>query len=231
MSTSSLESSVTAPDSAAACDARAIETLARRNVRELTPYLSARRIGGQGDVWLNANEYPTSPDYQLTEAKLNRYPECQPEQVLRRYAAYAGVTSEQVLVSRGADEAIELVIRAFCEPGQDAVMFCPPTYGMYTVSAETLGVARRIVPATTDWQLDLPAIRAQMDNVKVIFVCSPNNPTGNLLRREDIVQLLDDTAGRAIVVVDEAYIEFCPQATCVPLLAQYPHLVILRTLS
>lgn len=212
-------------------DTCAVSALARRNVRELTPYLSARRIGGQGDVWLNANEYPTSPDYQLTDTKLNRYPECQPALVLRRYAEYAGVTPEQVLVSRGADEAIELVIRAFCEPGQDAVMFCPPTYGMYTVSAETLGVARRIVPATADWQLDLPAIRAQMEGVKVIFVCSPNNPTGNLLRRDDILQLLEDSAGRAIVVVDEAYIEFCPHATCAPLLAQYPHLVILRTLS
>ncbi|MBO1110096.1 aminotransferase class I/II-fold pyridoxal phosphate-dependent enzyme, partial [Plesiomonas shigelloides] len=150
--------------------------------RGLTAWMGARRMGCGGVVWLKANECPTGPDEQLTEAKLNRGPECEPEQVLRRYAAYAGVTSEQGLVSRGADEAIDLVIRAFCEPGQDAVMFCPPTYGMYTVSAATLGVARRLVPATTDWQLDLPAIRAQMDNVKVIFVCSPHNPHGNLLR-------------------------------------------------
>ncbi|MGL4983774.1 MAG: aminotransferase class I/II-fold pyridoxal phosphate-dependent enzyme, partial [Plesiomonas sp.] len=207
------------------------DTLARDNVRKLTPYLSARRIGGRGDVWLNANEYPIAPDYSLTTQKLNRYPECQPESVITRYAAYANLMPEQVLVSRGADEAIELVIRAFCEPARDAVMFCPPTYGMYTVSAETLGIARKIVPSTADWQLDLPAIHAALDQVKVVFVCSPNNPTGNLLQQQDLHALLQLTAGKAIVVIDEAYIEFCPQHSCVPLLQQYPNLVILRTLS
>ncbi|MGL5007780.1 MAG: histidinol-phosphate transaminase [Plesiomonas sp.] len=207
------------------------DTLARDNVRKLTPYMSARRIGGRGDVWLNANEYPIAPDYSLTTQKLNRYPECQPESVITRYAAYVNLMPEQVLVSRGADEAIELVIRAFCEPARDAVMFCPPTYGMYTVSAETLGIARKIVPSTADWQLDLPAIHAALDQVKVVFVCSPNNPTGNLLQQQDLHALLQLTAGKAIVVIDEAYIEFCPQHSCVPLLQQYPNLVILRTLS
>ncbi|WP_075180907.1 histidinol-phosphate transaminase [Pantoea sp. 1.19] len=210
---------------------RSITELARANVRALTPYQSARRLGGNGDVWLNANEYPLTRDWQLSQQTLNRYPECQPAEVIARYAAYAGLAPEQVLVSRGADEGIELLIRAFCEPGEDAVLFCPPTYGMYSVSAETLGVACRTVPARADWQLDLPAITAQLDGVKVIFVCSPNNPTGNPINPDDLRQLLAITAGNALVVADEAYIEFCPQASVAGWIADYPHLVVLRTLS
>lgn len=208
-----------------------IEQLARQNVRELTPYQSARRLGGNGDVWLNANEYPLPPAFQLSQQTLNRYPECQPAQVIERYADYAGVKKEQVLVSRGADESIELLIRAFCEPGKDAILFCPPTYGMYTVSAETLGVERRIIPARADWQLDLAAIADSLDRVKVIYVCSPNNPTGSLINPDDLRTLLDMAQGKAIVAVDEAYIEFCPQASVAGWLRDYPHLAVLRTLS
>ncbi|MFY3757943.1 histidinol-phosphate transaminase [Escherichia coli] len=208
-----------------------IENLARQNVRDLTPYQSARRLGGSGDVWLNANEYPLAPNFQPAADNLNRYPECQPAQVIARYAEYAGVTPEQVLVSRGADEGIELLIRAFCEPGQDAILYCPPTYGMYGVSAETFGVERRTVPSKADWQLDLPAIAASLDNVKLIYVCSPNNPTGNLLEPDSLRALLEMAKGKAIVAVDEAYIEFCPQASVAGWLADYPHLAILRTLS
>ncbi|EJQ2005620.1 histidinol-phosphate transaminase [Cronobacter sakazakii] len=208
-----------------------IEELARANVRTLTPYQSARRLGGNGDVWLNANEYPLPVEFQLTAQTLNRYPECQPKLVIERYAQYAGVTPEQVLVSRGADEGIELLIRAFCEPGRDAVLYCPPTYGMYSVSAETIGVECRTVQATDGWQLDLPAIAEQLDGVKVIFVCSPNNPTGQLINPQDLRTLLEMARGKAIVVADEAYIEFCPQATLAGWLGEYPHLVVLRTLS
>ncbi|MDJ0473186.1 MULTISPECIES: histidinol-phosphate transaminase [Pantoea] len=208
-----------------------IEQLARANVRALTPYMSARRLGGNGDVWLNANEFPLPVPFELSQQTLNRYPECQPKIVIERYAAYAGLTPEQVLVSRGADEAIELIMRAFCEPGQDAILFCPPTYGMYSVSAETIGIEYRTVPALSDWQLNLPAIAEQLDGVKVVYLCSPNNPTGNLINQEDIRQLLTMTAGKALVVADEAYIEFCPQATLTGWLKDYPHLVILRTLS
>ncbi|CCJ92041.1 Histidinol-phosphate aminotransferase [Cronobacter turicensis 564] len=208
-----------------------IEELARENVRNLTPYQSARRLGGNGDVWLNANEYPQAVEFQLTAQTLNRYPECQPKSVIERYAQYAGVKPEQVLVSRGADEGIELLIRAFCEPGRDAVLYCPPTYGMYSVSAETIGVECRTVQATDGWQLDLPAIAQQLDGVKVIFVCSPNNPTGQLINPQDLRTLLEMARGKAIVVADEAYIEFCPQATLAGWLGEYPHLVVLRTLS
>ncbi|CNH41075.1 histidinol-phosphate transaminase [Yersinia ruckeri] len=208
-----------------------ISELARANVRELTPYLSARRLGGNGDVWLNANEYPLATEFELTAQTFNRYPECQPNQLIESYADYADVGADQVLVSRGADESIELLIRAFCEPGQDAILFCPPTYGMYSVSAETFGVERRIVPTKEDWQLDLPAIAANLSAVKVIYICSPNNPTGNLINRADLRQVLDLAKGRAIVAIDEAYIEFCPQASVSGWLKDYPNLVILRTLS
>lgn len=208
-----------------------IEQLARANVRALTPYQSARRLGGNGDVWLNANEYPQPVPFELTQQTLNRYPECQPAQVITRYAGYAGVQPDQVLTCRGADEGIELLMRAFCEPGQDAVLFCPPTYGMYSVSAETLGIEYRTVQALDDWQINLPEIEAQLDGVKLVYLCSPNNPTGNLINPDDIRALLEMTRGRALVVADEAYIEFCPQASVASWLQEYPHLAILRTLS
>lgn len=208
-----------------------IENLARANVRALTPYQSARRLGGNGDVWLNANEYPLAVSFELSQQTLNRYPECQPKQVIARYAAYAGLAVDRVLVSRGADEGIELLMRAFCEPGKDAVLFCPPTYGMYSVSAETIGIEYRTVAAGENWQLNLPAIADRLDGVKLVYICSPNNPTGNLIDRDDLRQLLEMTRGKALVVADEAYIEFCPQASLAGWLKDYPHLVILRTLS
>ncbi|MFH0264966.1 histidinol-phosphate transaminase [Vibrio rumoiensis] len=208
-----------------------MEKLARKQVQALTPYLSARRIGGSGDVWLNANESPFDNEYKTNFTRLNRYSECQPKALIEAYAAYAGVNAEHVLTSRGADEGIELLIRAFCEPNEDAILYCPPTYGMYAISAETIGVERKVVPLTEQWQLDLDGIQTQLDNVKLVFVCSPNNPTGNLIQREDIVTLLEMTKDKAIVVMDEAYIDFCPEASTVDLLAQYPNLAILRTMS
>lgn len=208
-----------------------ITQLSRKNIQALVPYQSARRLGGKGDVWLNANEYPISPDFSLTCQNFNRYPEAQPQAVIQGYANYAGVSAENVIVSRGGDESIELIIRAFCEPNQDAILYCPPTYGMYSVSAETCGIACKKVPLTADFQLNLGEIERQLANVKVVFICSPNNPTGNLVKREDLIALLEMTRNRAIVVVDEAYIEFCPTASLVKELVNYPHLAIIRTLS
>ncbi|MBI6548559.1 histidinol-phosphate transaminase [Xenorhabdus lircayensis] len=208
-----------------------INSLARENIRKLIPYMSARRLGGNGDIWLNANEYPIAPDFQLTENTLNRYPECQPATVIQRYANYAGLKPEQVLVSRGADESIELLTRVFCEPGRDAVLFCPPTYGMYSVSAETFGIEQKKLPAGTNWQPDITAIENNLDHVKLIYICSPNNPTGNLIDPTTLRQILELSRNRAIVAIDEAYIEFCPQHTSTRWLQDYPHLVILRTLS
>ncbi|MEQ4985953.1 histidinol-phosphate transaminase [Proteus sp. fly-1089] len=208
-----------------------ITSLARKNVRELTPYQSARRLGGNGSVWLNANEYPVAPEFTFNEKNLNRYPECQPVNVINRYAVYAGVNPNQVLVSRGADEAIELLIRAFCEPGKDAVLYCPPTYGMYSVSAETFGIEQRVIPTLADWNPDVKTMASQLDNVKLIYLCSPNNPTGNIVNPSLIRDVLELAKGKTIVAVDEAYIEFYPQASIVSWLEDYPNLVILRTLS
>lgn len=207
-----------------------ISQLSRKNIQDLTPYQSARRLGGNGDVWLNANEYAVSPNFGLTDHTFNRYPEPQPQAVIEGYARYAGVAPENVLVSRGGDESIELLIRAFCEPS-DQILYCPPTYGMYAVSADTCGINTKTVPLTTDFQLNLPEIKRNLDGVKIVFVCSPNNPTGNLIKRSDLLELLQITAGKAIVVVDAAYIEFCPEATLANELPNYPHLAIIRTLS
>ncbi|MEG9487042.1 histidinol-phosphate transaminase [Mannheimia indoligenes] len=207
-----------------------ISQLSRKNIQALTPYQSARRLGGSGDVWLNANEYAVSPNFDLTDRTFNRYPEPQPQAVIEGYARYAGVQPENVLVSRGGDESIELIIRAFCEQN-DSILYCPPTYGMYAVSADTCGINAKTVLLTADFQLDLPKIQANLDGVKVVFVCSPNNPTGNLIKRSDLLELLQMTAGKAIVVVDEAYIEFCPEASLVCELKNFPHLAIIRTLS
>ena len=147
------------------------------------------------------------------------------------YAAYAGVEPEQVLVSRGADEAIELLIRTFCEAGQDQILICPPTYGMYAISAETCGVGIVELPLTASRQPDWPAIADRLSDVKLVFLCSPNNPTGDLVGRGGLIALLEKAKDRAIIVVDEAYIEFCPEASVVDLLARFPNLVVTRTLS
>ena len=208
--------------------------LACQRVQDLTPYLSARRIGGKDHIFLNANESPRSEEYVLDSSKLNRYPECQPPEVIQAYAQYAGVTPEQVLVSRGSDEAIELLVRTFCEPGEEEILFCPPTYGMYSISAETCGVGMRTIPPLANFQPDVPAIVAELGKgkkIKVLFFCSPNNPTGTVIEKSSLLAILDATAGKSIVVVDEAYIEFCPELSMVALLAQYPNLVVTRTLS
>ncbi|PPI88866.1 histidinol-phosphate transaminase [Candidatus Pantoea edessiphila] len=208
-----------------------IEKLARRNIRTLVPYQSARSLGGIGNTWLNANEFPVGVPFCLSKQLMNRYPECQPKLMIERYANYANLLPNQILASRGADEAIELIIKTFCEPNKDIILFCPPTYGMYKVSAETIGINYRIVPKINNWQLNLPVIAKSLDNVKIIFICNPNNPTGNLINLKDICYLLEITKGKTLLVADEAYIEFCMQSTLVNLLKNYMNLVILRTLS
>lgn len=205
-----------------------VNTLARQLVKELVPYASARSTMSGGAVWLNANENALAPAYQL-DGTFNRYPSCQPKAVIDAYAAYAGIAPEQVLVSRGADEGIELLIRSFCEPKIDSITICPPTYGMYAISAESNQTAVSKVLLLNSEQLDLTGIFAT--SPKLVFICSPNNPTGDLIPREQIIAVLEHFSGKALVVVDEAYIEFAPEASVVPLLSRYPHLVVLRTLS
>ncbi|MGI5308881.1 histidinol-phosphate transaminase [Rheinheimera sp. WS51] len=208
----------------------AISELARSSVKAITPYASARRSisSTTAATWLNANENALATEYQVT-GEFNRYPDCQPATLLQAYANYAGVTSNQVLVSRGADEAIELLIRSFCEPKQDSITLCPPTYGMYAISAQSQQVNTNIVPLTADCQLDLPAILATKP--KLVFICSPNNPTGNIIPQAQIITVVEHFKNNALVVVDEAYIEFISQSSVASLLNQHPNLVVLRTLS
>ena len=214
--------------------------LARPDVQALTPYQSARRIaaaaGIQGDIWLNANESSDADPMAPLERFFNRYPEPQPEAVVKAYATYAGLNENQVLVTRGGDEGIELFVRTFCRPEKEAILQFPPTYGMYSVSAQTNGaeVINLVTSPENNWIPNVDdAIKVldQRPEIKVVFVCSPGNPTGNLVPSDVLEALAKATQGRAIFVIDEAYIEFAPETTAVNLLAQYPHVALIRTLS
>ncbi|WP_137221052.1 histidinol-phosphate transaminase [Shewanella sp. MEBiC00475] len=206
-------------------------TLARPELLTLTPYESARRIGGRGDIWVNANE---SPFNNSDLDKVNRYPECQPPELINAYSRYSGVKASNIIASRGADEAIELLIRTFCIPGVDSIVCFGPTYGMYSISAATFNVAVTALSLTDDYQLPdaWPSLikKAQIDNAKIVFICNPNNPTGTVIAKDKIEQAIQ-AAPNSIVVVDEAYIEFCPDYSVADLLGKYPNLVVLRTLS
>lgn len=197
----------------------------------LKPYQSARRLTTSGKLWLNANEYPIAPNYKFRNVQMHRYPTCQPKTVIKYYAKYAGVQSNQILVSRGADESIELLMKVFCNPSKDYIMFCPPTYGMYKTSAEILGIKYKTIPKNKNWQLDLLSIQEKLQNVKLIYICQPNNPTGNIIKLNSLKKLLSIIHNRALLVSDEAYVDFCPNASIVRWLSIYPNLVILRTLS
>lgn len=213
-----------------------IQQLLRPHLRNVTPYLSARRSMSGGNIWLNANESPYSNAYQVETSALNRYPNFQSQPLNQAYANYAGVLSSQLLSHRGSDESIELLIRSFCEPGQDRIMICPPTYGMYAISARLNNTPVVSVPLQqADWQLNLAAIKANSQGVKVVFLCNPSNPLGNRLNPADIHSVIQHFAGRALVVVDEAYIEYATDSTETPsfvqYLNQYDNLVVMRTLS
>ena len=205
-------------------------SLVPERVKRLSVYSSARREAHSGEIWLNANENPSSPG--LDSASFNRYPEPQPVELLEAYAAYAGARPEQLLVTRGIDEGIELLIRTFCEPGRDDIIITPPTYGMYEISAQSLGVGGRELPLDEGWELDLELFASQdYEQVGVIFICSPNNPTGKVVSRKDLERLMRLVDGSSVVAVDEAYIEYCPGESALDLLDAYENLVILRTLS
>ncbi|XBC42380.1 MAG: histidinol-phosphate transaminase [Buchnera aphidicola (Meitanaphis elongallis)] len=209
-----------------------IKKLVRKNIWKLIPYQSARKIGGKGNIWLNANECPYSDYIKLDNIILNRYPECQPENLLSCYSSYVGVSKKNILITRGSDEAIELLIKTFCEPKCDKIIFCPPTYDMYHVSANVIGVESNAIPLLNlSWQLDIDSIIKHVNDFKLIYICNPNNPTGNLISTQDIVTLLKITLGKALVIIDEAYIEFSPISSLVHLINLYPNLIILRTLS
>jgi histidinol-phosphate aminotransferase len=221
-----------------------LEKVARKELIDMVPYLSARRLqagGGNFDkkTWLNANEASGAGEYQLTAKNINRYPDFQPEALINAYADYANVEPTKILSTRGADEGIELIIRTFCQAYQDDILICPPTYGMYAISAENHGAGIIKVPLipnvkTTEHgncQLDVDAICQQVGKVNVVFLCSPGNPTGNLLPHDQIKQVIEAFADSAMVVVDEAYIEFSRDKTVTSWLADYENLIVLRTLS
>ncbi len=205
---------------------------ARPEILALQPYSSARMEAGHATIMLNANESPWAPAGD-DGSELNRYPEPQPAALRARLAELYGVAADQVLAGRGSDEAIDLVVRAFCREGRDTILVSPPTFGMYAVAARTQGAAVIEAPLGADFGLDAEALLARVtDSTKLVFVCSPNNPTGALVPAATIERLASALHDRALVVVDEAYLEFAgaaPSATA--LLARHDNIAVLRTLS
>ncbi|OEE78519.1 histidinol-phosphate transaminase [Vibrio genomosp. F6] len=199
-------------------------------VKKLIPYQSARRIGGAGRIWLNANELEMPIQYGSSVQAYNRYPDFLPHDIAVAYQSYCQIDSPTVAV-RGADEAIDLLIRTFCQPGRDRVLICPPTYAMYEFCADALAIETIQVPLLDSFNLNVEAVIEQSHNANLVFLCSPNNPTGNVIPKEEIIRVLDATQQHAIVVVDEAYIEFEMKTSVVSLIEQYPNLVVIRTLS
>jgi histidinol-phosphate aminotransferase len=182
---------------------------------------------------LHANELPWRAETDHSQAGLNRYPEPHPHVLAGCLAALYGVRADQLLPGRGSDESIDLLTRGFCRAGVDNVIICPPTFGMYAVAARIQGAAVREAPLSKDgFALDADAVLSASDaNTRLVFLCSPNNPTGNAMDETDVARLLDAFADRALVVVDEAYVEFSGAASLVGWLPRYPNLVVLRTLS
>ena len=183
---------------------------------------------------LHANELPWSPMDGDARTGVNRYPEPQPRMLIERLAGIYGASPESVLVGRGSDEAIDLLCRAFCRAGQDAVLVCPPTFGMYSVSARIQGAQVLSVPLSMErgFALDEAQVLERCTReTKLVFLCSPNNPTGNLLEEQAMLRIARALAGRAIVVVDEAYVEFADRPSLARHLGEPANLAVLRTLS
>ncbi len=205
-----------------------LDTLVRENIKKMTPYSSARHeFSGAATVFLDANENAFGSPLPVN---YNRYPDPLQMPLKEKISQIKGVPASNIFLGNGSDEAIDLLFRICCEPGKDNIIIFPPTYGMYEVCAEINNVAVKKVPLTTDYQLDLEATEAAVDaNTKLIFVCSPNNPTGNSIERSAIEVLLNNFDG--LVVIDEAYINYARQKTFITELTEYPNLVILQTLS
>lgn len=205
-----------------------LDKLIRPNIKALTPYASARdEFKGAARIFLDANENSLgSPLIKW----YNRYPDPLQWELKKRISAIKNVPAEMMLLGNGSDECIDLLIRTFCEPALDNIVICPPTYGMYEVCAHINNVAVKTAPLTPDFQLDFDALQEVVDAAtKLIFLCSPNNPTGNSLNRSDIELVLNNFDG--LVVLDEAYINFSRQRSFVSELHDYPNLVILQTFS
>lgn len=203
-----------------------INRLVRENVRQLKPYSSARDeyvSDGTQMIFLDANENPFNTG-------LNRYPDPQQRSLKELLVARKGVQSDQILLGNGSDEVLDLIYRAFCEPGTDNVITLPPTYGMYKVLADVNAVENREVVLMGNFDPDVDGIITAADDYsKLLFLCSPNNPTGNSFSREAVVSLLKNFPG--LVVIDEAYIDFSSEKSWLHALADWPNLIITQTLS
>ncbi len=219
-----------------------IISLARPEIVAMEPYSSARKEAPGHGILLNANEspWPLLINAPLDDAEpssgLNRYPDPQPRELVSGFANLYGVPKQQVLVTRGSDEGIDLLTRVFCRAGKDAVAQCPPTFGMYRIAAQTQGVDIVSVPrlASNDFLMDRDRLLETLENdrrIRLIFLTSPNNPTGDIIEQTFLHDLLQAAVGKAIIVIDEAYIEFSQQASVTDLIGRYENLVVLRTLS
>ena len=205
-----------------------IQRLLRAHITKLTPYSSARdEYSGKEGIFLDANENPLG---SVTQQNFNRYPDPYQWAVKEKIAKIKNVSPQHIFLGNGSDEAIDLLIRAFCNPGQDNIIILPPTYGMYEVSAEINDVEIKKVALSDDFQLRPPQIfQAANEFTKIVFICSPNNPSGNQMKKESVFDVIENFKG--IVVVDEAYIDFCEEAGYVQFLKNHPNLVIIQTFS
>ncbi|PHI18341.1 histidinol-phosphate transaminase [Lewinellaceae bacterium SD302] len=201
-----------------------VRSLVRENILKLTPYSSARsEFKGKAEVLMDANESPF-------DTGINRYPHPKSPDVRARLAELKGVNLDQLMLGNGSDDLVDFVTRIFCRPGIDNVIALPPTFGMYKVSAAINDVEFRAVPLTPDFDIPMDKLMAQFDeNSKVLWLCSPNNPSGNLMQTEKIEYLLEKFPG--VVVLDEAYIEYIPERSFLPRLNEFPNLIITQTLS
>ena len=206
-----------------------LNNVIRPHILTLTPYASARdEYSGKEGTFLDANENPYG---SVISGKYNRYPDPYQLAVKEKIAVIKGVKPTQIFLGNGSDEAIDLVIRATCEPLQDNIVILPPTYGMYKVCADVQNVAVKQVPLTPDFQINTEKVLATADaRTKIIWICSPNNPSGNLIERNSILHILDNFK-TGLVVVDEAYIDFADAESFTKMLETYPNLVILQTFS
>lgn len=201
-----------------------INNLVRANIKALKPYSSARdEFKGTADVFLDANENPFGD--------LNRYPDPQQKGIKDKLSAIKKVATDQIFIGNGSDEVIDLAFRIFCEPGKDKVLTFTPTYGMYNVSANINNIEVIEQPLINDFQINLNQLQPYLDfeDLKIIFICSPNNPTGNSLNPDDIEYILENFNG--IVIVDEAYIDFSAQASFIKNIDKYDNLIVSQTFS
>lgn len=209
--------------------------LVREDLRDFAGYRSARSERLRGDVWLNANE-ASAANIADPHDGLRRYPQPQPDALVDALAALYGCEADRLLIGRGSDEAIDLLVRAFCAPGRDAVLVLPPVFGMYAVCARLQGARLLEVPLVDgpeDFTVDLAAVAAtaKAGRAKLVFLCSPGNPAGGPLDADAVLALASDLEGSALVVVDEAYVEFSDASSLVGRSDEYRNLVVLRTLS